>query len=650
MQHHKVKSQIGKVLDSRPARMIRDTTVLVADVVGCTLGPHGRTVLIERQESGLPPFVTKDGVTVYRALGFENPVQDSILELVRDVAVRTASEAGDGTTTATILAAAFIGNILNYVDQNPHVSSQRLSRKIHNILENYGYDFLNANSIAASLDTEDGEKLLTAVAALSANGDTKLADAVIKASKIAGDYGNVIINEAAGPQEYKVERSPGYTLDSGYEDSCKSLYYAWITNNTSQLCQAERPKVILYNGRINSIDTLSSVLGLIAQSQQVIQSGDNEAILKFMVEQKLLPLKKLSELQPHEAAIFNNFINNTTPYVVIVANGFSDNVLGVLQLNWAQNNHIKPIPLVVPMSAIATSQQQCLLDLSAITGGIVHDPVNKKLQNTNLKDIGPGLIGFQCSRVSSTFIGTAVDTAPTTDLQNHYKKRLAERIIEVNKQSESALSVLDKTFHKSRLAKLSGGLALITVVGSSNGDIKERRDRVEDAVFAVRGAQQRGCLPGAGWALVALTDHLRTVLTDEEDLFILNEIIVPSLHKPLFRLLDNSGYNSTEAQAIVEKYLEHAAIYNSKKAEPLCFDLFKNEFVNAVDSGILDSSPAVVESLRSALSIALQAGTMGAIIVYPRDKELERSEASAAIENFRNDDVNDMMGGSGSAV
>lgn len=650
MQHRKVKNQVPKVLDSKPAHAIRSTMRLVADVVGCTLGPCGRTVLIERQESGLPPFLTKDGVTVYRALGFENAVQDSILELVRDVAVRTASEAGDGTTTATILAAAFIDNILEYTDRNPHVSSQRLSRKIHSIIENYGFDFLNANSLAASLSDPDGEKLLTAVAALSANGDNKIADAVIKASKIAGDYGNVIINESAGLDDYKVERSPGYTLDTGYEDSCKSLYYAWITNNANQLCQADRPRVILYNGRINSVDTITSVLGLIMQAQQVIQSADNEAILKFMVEQKLLPAKKLTDLQPHEKAIFTSFINNTTPYVVIVANGFSDNVLAALQLNWAQNPHLKPIPLVTPMSAIVTSQQQVLLDLSAITGGIVHDPVNKKLQTTTLKDIGPGLIGFQCARATSTFIGTAVDTAPTTDLQNFYKKYLIERITEVNKQSDTALSILDRTFHKSRLAKLSGGLALITVVGNSNGDIKERRDRVEDAVFSVRGAQQRGCLPGAGWALVTLVDHLRTVLTDKEDLLILNEIIAPSLQEPLRKLLDNSGYNSTESKVIIDKYLENASVYNREKTEPLCFDLVANEFVNAVESGILDSSPAVIESLRSALSIALQAGTMGAIVVFARDNELERSEASAAIENFRDDNVNDLMGGSGSAV
>jgi len=661
MQHRKVKSQVGKIIKTNPGRAVRETLSIVADVVGCTLGPGGKTVLIERQETGLPPFLTKDGVTVYRALGFEDSVKDSILELVRDAAVRTANEAGDGTTTATILAASFIGSIYDYVDQNPHVSPQRLSRRINSIIEEHGYDFLRGNSIAAPLYAADGtidkenEKLLHAVATLSANGDTKLADGVIKAAIIAGDYGNVIINESAGNTEYKVSRSPGYTLDTGYEDSCKSLFYSWINNNINQISYLDKPRVILYNGRINTPDVLKHILELIGQTYLAIQNADNDNILRIMIEQKLLPQKKLNELKPHEKEIFNNFVSNFSPYVVICSTGFSDNVLGLLQMNWMQNEFVKPYPLVIPSYAIQTSQQQTLLDLAAITGSTLFDPVNKRLQNALLSNLGPSLLGFQATRTTSTFIGTAVDVAATSDMQTFYKKMLTDRITEVSKQSDNSLSTMDKSFHRIRLAKLSGGLAVIIVQGSSNGDIKERRDRVEDAVFAVKKAQERGCLPGACWGLITLSNYLKKVLVNSDDIEIFNKIIKPSLEKPLIKLLDNSGLNNDEIQVILSNYWNNAEKYNedsTKSVRPISFDLVKYDFVDSIENGILDSAPAVEEALRNSLSIALQAGTMGAIVVFPRDNELERREASAAIDNMRVDnegDVDDLMGGSGSA-
>lgn len=612
----------GETLDFKVVRTMRT----IAQAVGATLGPGGRPVLIERQDFGTAPFVTKDGVTVFRALGFSDPVAHSIMESARDAASRTVSEAGDGTTTATVLAYALVKYAQVYLRKNPHVSPQSLVQDIQTAFDEVIEPFIKKTSLKVKFDSEEGQRILHDVATVSANGDVKLADAVMKAFNLVGDDGTVTIVESSGPTSYKVERIRGLPIPMGYEESCQKFMTAFINDGAANRVFLKSPHFVLYNGTCTDVQSIVSVMEKL-QMAWLNRPGTPQ----------------------HDPS--NPYISS--PNIVLVANGFGEAVLGTLALNMPEAGTVNVVPLVTPRSAILNGEVHFLEDLSAVTGATVMNQLSRPLDSFTLDDLGrvevandDGTVApgeFEMFRFRSTIIG------------HNDPDEVAERAEAVAGMIENAPSEYDARLMRERLACLTGGIAKLTVVGSSNGELRERKDRADDAVQAVKGAIRHGALPGGGWTLMACVDALLSNATLGDGV---TEVLVPALEEPVRKLFENCGSTDPQPkwyQRWLPKLFRFSSPWNSTSSlvewyrnrnyddgayHAAVLSLPDFEQVDAIDDGLLDSTPAVLEAIRNSISIASLLGTLGCIIVFERDSEHERSEAAANEDFIRNAGVN----------
>ena len=544
-----------------------------SEVVGSTLGPGGMSVVIERQEERLPPMITKDGVTVFRNLGFDDSAAHVIMEAARDAAIRTAAEAGDGTTTATILAEALVRHTMEYCDRNPKVSPQRVVRALEKSFKDILEPTIRANARKASLGTEEGRKILHAVAKISANGDTDLADAVLKCFDLCGDDGNVTLLEASGPSGYEVEHMDGYPVGTGYEESCGKFYQAFINDQSRQICSLNKPVYVLYHGRLGDIYTALTLFEKIG-----------------------------------EAAAQGLLSHN----VVFVATGFSEVVLAHLATNFQDARTPNIYPLMAPLTPVSTGQYDFLADLAALTGGAIFDPLNAPLENAELSQLGTS-DSFEASRFRSTVLGYR-DEILILERVDQLKVLLAS----------GSLSQQATLLVQERLGKITGGIAKLKIVGASSGELREKRDRAEDAICAVRGTLKNGALPGGGWMLLRLQERLKSEGP------ILQEVLSKSFNEPISRLFSNAGYGQDEQEVILG---------NMFVSPSLVYDVLDGKLIDPFDGGILDSVPAVLESLRNSISIASLLGTCGGTVVFRRDSQLERQEARDTNEFIRNSTI-----------
>ena len=614
MEYQKVKSAPKHVIPSGPELdgLIRKTLKLCSLVVGGTLGPGGRPVVIERFEYGLPPTVTKDGVTVFRAMGFEGD-EHVIMEVVRDCSVRTAAAAGDGTTTAIVLAEAIVSRVLDYCKANPKVSPQRVVERLRRCWAETLEPALQKMSVKADLVTPEGRALLHAVAKVSGNGDSQLADAVMKCYDTCGDDGNVTIVETAGHvSAYEVEQIKGYPIHTGYERCCGAFAPEFVNDQGAQRSWLPEPVFVIYNGHLNDVQTIFPLV------------------------------KKIGE------AYFSGGFNFN---VVVAACSFSETVQAWFAANFKNESSLKMFPLLAPLSPMIGGQQQFLLDLAAIAGCTVFDPVTRPLETGKLSDLGPyteeadghckvkGCESFEAFRFSCNVIGHADDAL------------VLKRAEEIRTQEKNAASEMDSMILKERLAKILGGIAKLKVVGNSDSETKERRDRSEDAICAVRGAIRYGCLPGGGWALVKLADEVSgegfTGGSEDLTVEIMKTILIPSLEEPLRRILQNAGLNEEEVKGVGLhmlrniRYPETIAEEDGLSGHTACYDASAHKWVDPYVSGLLDSFPAVSEALKNALSVAGVMGTTGGMIVFRRDHELERTEARATQAYQRDAGINE---------
>lgn len=578
MQYQKVKSA-SKVVLSRSnnlSSVIRNTLNRCAEVVGSTLGPGGLSVVIERQEERLPPLVTKDGVTVFRNLGFSDPTAQLLMETARDAAVRTADKAGDGTTTATILAASIVDEMFSFSARNPKISPQKIMRSLEKTFRDHIEPTIKGYSRSVSLATEEGRKALHAVAKVSANGDVDLADAVLTCFELTGDEGNVTLIEAPGPSGYQVNRIEGYPVPVGYEDSCGKFFQSYINDLGRQMCVMDRPSYVLYHGRLNDIYAMMSMFETIGQA----------------AEQGLL-----------------------SSNVVIIAAGFSEQVQAHLAVNFQDPRTPNYYLLTAPMNAMRNSQYDFLVDIAALTGAKVLDPMNNPVENFKLEDLGYS-DGFESSRFRSVVVGHRDPEAIMT------------RVDQLKKLLTTGLSEYDAGLIKERIGKITGGIARLQIFGSSSGELREKRDRAEDAVMAVRGALSAGVLPAGGWTLLKLVCEPWLVADP-----IAEGVLSPALLAPVKQLFLNAGFHEDEIEERVGPILQSAT--------PLVFDLLEGRYVDPYVDGLLDSVPAVLEAIRSSLSIAGVLGTSGGTIAFGRDETLERAEAQATNDFIRNMSVSE---------
>lgn len=586
MQQYQKAKSVAKQIQTRGSgldRTILETMKTISSIVGATLGPGGRQVLIERQEYGLPPMVTKDGVTVYRSLGFDGAAAQAVMEASRDASVRTANEAGDGTTTATILSEAIVRLTKAYTERNPRVSPQRVVRRLEKAFREVIEPTVKKLAVKADMTTPEGRELLKNVAKVSANGDIELADAVMKCFDLVGDDGNVTISELSGASRYEVERIEGYPIAMGYEESCAKFYPKFINDPSNQRVLMEKPLFIIYHGRIQDPQSLFNLLNKLGYAFQSEQIGPN---------------------------------------VVLVATGFSESVLGYLGMMFAEAQALNVFPLLAPQSPFPNGQLDFLLDLCAVTSSQLLDPMNLPFEEAQIEHFGKAET-FEAYRFRSNVVGK-----PNQD-------NLLLRVDELQTNLARAESQLDTIYLQERIGKLTGGIARLKVIGPSNGELKEKRDRAEDAVCAVRGAIKHGCLPGGCWTLL----RLMNVLKDQRDDAI-SQVLIPALFEPFRRLLENVGLteaNDDEFRSI----LEPMAPSLQGLANPMVYDALESKHVDPFAGGILDSTPAVLEAIRNSLSIAALLGTLGGTVVFKRDLDLERAEARDMADFERNANRNE---------
>lgn len=553
------------------------TMKIIADVVGSTLGPSGRPVLIERQEYGMPNIMTKDGVTVFRNLGFKDPVMHAIMESARDAATRTVAQAGDGTTTATVLAYAVANNTSRFCKENPKYTPQKVVREIESFFKEVVEPRIDKWTIRPAGPDEqsqaDFKKVLYNVANISANGDEGLAESVMKCFDIAGNEGAITVTEQTGPSGYSVEHLDGFSIEVGFENSLGRYFSLYINDRANNRVLLDKPVFVLSAAPITELQTVQLFFEKIGQAWS----------------------------DPESVGLSKPFNHN----VVLVAPGFSDSVLAGLASNFANSSTINVLPMICQKSPVQNSELHFLQDLAAVTGATVFDPVTKPVEQGSLNDVGYGVKTFEMSRYRSNVIGYC-----EPDI-------VFARIDEIKVALTNPESKFDQQILEDRLARLSGGIAKLKISGASNGELREKRDRAEDAIAAVRGAIKKGALPGGGWTLAALSKH-------NTDSLVFNKVIKPSLLLPLNKLLTNCGLTESETDSLVNEIV-------SKSGDTMeVYDAMAGKFVNAKESGLLDSTPAVLEAIRNSFSIAGQLGITGAIVVFERDDILERSEASAA--------------------
>jgi chaperonin GroEL len=574
MAHRKAKDA-PKIFETdlkKIRAMVLHAMKRVSDAVGRTLGPGGLNGLIESDFPGIPNKNTKDGVTVFESLGAINAYEHLIIEQARDAAKRTASEAGDGTTTATILSYAIIQNLFEFCEKHPKFSPQKAARRISKVANSILLPYILDRSIKI---TDKNQDMLKMVATVSANGDKDMADAVIKAFEEIGygDSSHVTIREVSGKSGYKVERIDGLPIPVGYEDSIGKLHSVFINDQANQRCYLEKPLFLLYDGMLN--DLMAIVPLLDEMTKKYVDEGQSD---------------------------FKN--------LVIVAHGFSEAVLTQFAFVWSNPTQLNVLPLITPRAQFLNSELHFLQDLSAFTGAKLFG-IKDQLATVKMDDLGRGMEYIEVYRFRSTVVG---DPDPTN---------VEVRAADLKVMMDNAESKAEKIWLQERVAKITNGIAKLTIYGGSNGELKEAHDRCEDAVCAVRAAIGHGALPGGTRVAIDLALKLQEELPEGDPA---REVLMPALMSLPLRLLENSGYNAAETSQIIEKLILNP---------DLVYDVENEEFGKAEQLGLFDATKAVSESLVNAVSIATVLGTMGCIICHPRDAEFERSEAKADSEFMR---------------
>lgn len=533
----------------------------IAGIVGASLGPNGRNILIESELPEIPNKNTKDGVSIFRALGANDPFEHLIIEQTRDAAIRTVNEAGDGTTTATVISSALIKNLFNFCSENRKYSPQRVTRIIDKLVKEQIIPNINESSI--KIKSIKDRHLLEKVATISVNGDSEMSKSVMQAFELTGfsSASHVTIQELSGPSGYEVKLIEGFPINKGYEESIGKFHAAFINDQANQRCILEKPLFILFDGNITDV----------LQIGEILQS------------------------------IGERYVSGEMDYknVVIMAHSFSDSVVTWLAFNFPNPNTINVVPLTTPIDGIANAQLHFLMDVSAFTGAKVFD-MHNPLVDASPDDFGNNVEKIEIYRFRTTIVGEPDEL------------NIQSRADEIRKQASQSESKLEKIILEERIGKLTNGIAQLRIYGSSNGELKEKADRAEDAVCAVRAAINHGCLPGGCRALINQVIKLKSNNDP-----IIQKVVIPSLMAPFFKLLDNAGYNEEEVQDILVKLF---------KDNDLVFNVETAEFGKSKDMGVFDATLAVTQALTNACSIASVMGTLGGIVCTPRDTDLERQE------------------------
>ena len=517
-------------------KMLRGIDIL-NNAVKVTLGPKGRNVVLDKSFGA--PRITKDGVTVAKEIELEDKFENMGAQMVREVASKTSDIAGDGTTTATVLAAAIVkeGSKAVAAGMNPMDLKRGIDLAVETVVEE-----LKKNSKKVTSNDE-----IAQVGTISANGDQEIGRFLAEAMKKVGNEGVITVEEAKS-LETELDVVEGMQFDRGYI----SPYF--ITNADKMRVEMEDPYILINEKKLSGLNELLPLL------EAVVQTGKPLLIVAEDVEGEAL------------ATLVVNKLRGGLKVAAVKAPGFGDRRKAMLQ------------------------------DIAVLTGGqAISEDLGIKLENVTLAMLG------KAKKVM-------IDKENTTIVNGGGKKKdIEDRISQIKAQIEETTSDYDREKLQERLAKLAGGVAVIRVGGATEVEVKERKDRVDDAMHATRAAVEEGILPGGGVALLRATEHLKKVRTHNEDQKTGVEIVRKALQAPARQIATNAG---EDGSVIVGKILE-----NSHYA--FGFDAQGGEYVDMVKKGIIDPTKVVRQALQGASSVAgLLITTEAMVAELPKKKEM----------------------------
>jgi len=497
-------------------RMMRGVDIL-ANAVKITLGPKGRNVILEKSFGA--PRSTKDGVTVAKEIELEDKFENMGAQMLREVASKTNDTAGDGTTTATVLAQAIVREGLKAVaaGMNPMDLKRGIDKAVLDVV----------NDIKKRSKVVSGSAEIAQVGTISANGEKAIGDMIAKAMQKVGNEGVITVEEAKS-LDSELEVVEGMQFDRGYI----SPYF--ITNAEKMIADLENPYILIYEKKLSGLQALLPLL------EAVVQSGRPLLVIAEDVEGEAL------------ATLVVNKLRGGLKVAAVKAPGFGDRRKAMLQ------------------------------DIAVLTGGeLISEDLGIKLENVTVQMLG------KAKRVTITKDDTTiVDGAGK-------KADIVARIGQIKQQIEDTTSDYDKEKLQERLAKLAGGVAVIKVGGSSEVEVKERKDRVDDALNATRAAVEEGIVPGGGVALLWAAKSLK-VKGDNEDQEAGVNIIRRALQAPIRQIAENAG---VEGSIVVGKVTDH-------KSPSFGFDAQTGEYGDLIGKGIIDPAKVVRVALQDASSVA----------------------------------------------
>jgi chaperonin GroEL len=498
-------------------RMLRGVDIL-ANAVKVTLGPKGRNVVLDKSFGA--PRITKDGVTVAKEIELEDKFENMGAQMVREVASKSSDFAGDGTTTATVLAQAIVkeGSKAVAAGMNPMDLKRGIDLAVEAIVEH-----LKANSKKVTSNEE-----IAQVGTISANGDREIGDFLAKAMQKVGNEGVITVEEAKS-LETELDIVEGMQFDRGYI----SPYF--VTNADKMRTEMEDPYILIYEKKLSGLQELLPLL------ETVVQTGKPLLIVAEDVEGEAL------------ATLVVNKLRGGLKVAAVKAPGFGDRRKAMLQ------------------------------DIAILTGGqAISEDLGIKLENVTINMLG------RCKKVM-------IDKENTTMVNGAGKKADIEaRVSQIKAQIEETTSDYDKEKLQERLAKLAGGVAVIRVGGATEIEVKERKDRVDDAMHATRAAVEEGILPGGGVALLRATEALKKIKVANEDQKHGVDIVRKAIQAPARQIAFNAG---EDGSVIVGKILE-------KDQYGYGFDAQNAEYGNMMSKGIIDPTKVVRAAIQNAASVA----------------------------------------------
>jgi chaperonin GroEL len=513
-------------------KMFRGVDIL-ANAVKVTLGPKGRNVVIEKSFGA--PRITKDGVSVAKEIELEDKFENMGAQMVREVASKTNDLAGDGTTTATVLAQAIVREGAKAVTAG--MNPMDLKRGIDMAVETAIAD-LKARARKVSSSNE-----ISQVGTISANGDKTIGDMIAEAMQKVGNDGVITVEEAK-TAETELDVVEGMQFDRGY----LSPYF--VTNAEKMVAELEEPYILLHEKKLSNLQSMLPVL------EAVVQTGKPLLIIAEDVEGEAL------------ATLVVNKLRGGLKVAAVKAPGFGDRRKAMLE------------------------------DMAILTAGqVISEDLGIKLENVTIDMLG---------RAKRVRIGkdetTIVDGAGE-------RSAIEARCTQIRQQIEETTSDYDREKLQERLAKLSGGVAVLRVGGATEVEVKEKKDRVDDALNATRAAVEEGIVPGGGVALLRAKAAVANLKSDNADVQAGINIVAKALEAPIRQIADNAG---AEGSIVVGKVLEHEGNYG--------FDAQKEEYGDMVAKGIIDPAKVVRVALQDAASIAgLIITTEAMIAERPKD-------------------------------